>query len=172
LSRCDRQAPLSRRNYAILLLLARLGLRAGEVVARNLEDIDWEAGQMTVHGKGGRSTQMPLPTDVGEAIAAYPRNGRPRCSSRRVFIRAKAPLDGCCVRKLATTNPIESCLSTVQWVARNVKRWREGDQPLRWTATGLLEAEKKFRRIKGYQEILLLKERLNPSRFSRRRSGQ
>jgi hypothetical protein len=54
-------------------------------------------------------------------------------------------------RKLATTNPIESCLSTVQRVARNVKRWREGDQPLRWTATGLLEAEKKFRRIKGSQ---------------------
>jgi len=68
-------------------------------------------------------------------------------------------------RKLATTNPIESCLSTVQWVARNVKRWREGNQPLRWTATGLLEAEKKFRRIKGYQELLLLKERLNPSRI-------
>ena len=66
-------------------------------------------------------------------------------------------------RKLATTNPIESCLSTVQRVARNVKRWREGNQPLRSTATGLLEAEKKFRRIKGYQEILLLKERLNPS---------
>jgi putative transposase len=66
-------------------------------------------------------------------------------------------------RKLATTNPIESCLSTVQRVARNVKRWREGNQPLRWTATGLLEAEKKFRRIKGYQELLLLKERLNPS---------
>jgi hypothetical protein len=68
-------------------------------------------------------------------------------------------------RKLATTNPIESCLSTVQRVARNVKRWREGDQPLRWTATGLLEAEKKIRRIKGLQEILLLKERLNPSRL-------
>jgi putative transposase len=68
-------------------------------------------------------------------------------------------------RKLATTNPIESCLSTVQRVARNVKRWREGNQPLRWTATGLLEAEKKFRRIKGYQELLVLKERLNPSRI-------
>jgi hypothetical protein len=70
--------------------------------------------------------------------------------------------------KLATTNPIESCLSTVQRVARNVKRWREEDQPLRWTATGLLEAEKKFRRIKGYQEILLLKERLNPSRIQQK----
>jgi site-specific recombinase XerD len=76
------------------LLLARLGLRAGEVVGLNLENIDWDAGQMTVHGKGGRSAQMPLPADVGEAIAAYLRNGRPRCSSRRVFIRAKAPLGG------------------------------------------------------------------------------
>ena len=71
-------------------------------------------------------------------------------------------------RKLSTTNPIESCLSTVQRVARNVKRWREGDQPLRWTATGLLEAEKHFRRIKGFQEMLLLKERLNPSGIQRK----
>ena len=71
-------------------------------------------------------------------------------------------------RKLATTNPIESCLSTVQQVAGKVKRWRDGDQPLRWTATGLLEAERKFRRIKGYQEILLLKERLNPSRIQQK----
>src|SRR5260370_30504952 len=94
LKRCDRQAPLGRRNYAILLLLARLGLRGGEVVALNLEDIDWETSQMTVHGKGGRSTPMPLPADVGEAVAAYLRNGRPRSSSRRVFIRAKAPLGG------------------------------------------------------------------------------
>ncbi len=94
LSCCHRQTPLGRRNYAILLLLARLGLRGGEVVALNLEDIDWEAGQMTVHGKGGRFTQMPLPADIGEAIAAYLRNGRPHCSSRRVFIRAKAPLGG------------------------------------------------------------------------------
>jgi hypothetical protein len=57
-------------------------------------------------------------------------------------------------------------------VARNVKRWREGDQPLRWTAAGLLEAEKKFRRIKGYQEILLLKERLNPSRIQQKEVRQ
>jgi len=71
-------------------------------------------------------------------------------------------------RKLVTTNAIESCLSTAQQVARNVKRWREGDQPLRWTATGLLEAEKKFRRIKGYQEILVLKERLNPPRIQQK----
>jgi putative transposase len=66
-------------------------------------------------------------------------------------------------RTLSSTNPIESCLSTVERVARNVKRWREGDQSLRWTATGLLEAEKRFNRIKGYREIEALNCRLNPS---------
>src|SRR5487761_695840 len=66
-------------------------------------------------------------------------------------------------RTLASTNPIESCLSTVEKVARNVKRWREGEQALRWTATGLLEAQKKFRRVKGYRELELLHRRMNPS---------
>ena len=66
-------------------------------------------------------------------------------------------------RSLATTNPIESCLSTVERVARNVKRWQAGDQALRWTATGLLEAEKKFRRVKGYRELPALQSKLNPS---------
>lgn len=66
-------------------------------------------------------------------------------------------------RSLATTNPIESCLSTVERVARNVKRWHGGDQPLRWTATGLLEAERKFRRVKGYRELISLHRKLNPS---------
>jgi hypothetical protein len=60
----------------------------------------------------------------------------------------------------------EFCLTT--GYHRKYERWREGNQPLRWTATGLLEAEKKFRRIKGYQEILLLKERLNPSRIQQK----
>ena len=70
--------------------------------------------------------------------------------------------------KLATTYPIESSLSTVQRVAQNVKRRRERNQPLGWTATGLRDAEKKFRRIKGYEENLLLKERLNPSRVEQK----
>src|SRR5271169_4120602 len=64
---------------------------------------------------------------------------------------------------LASSNPIESCLSTVERVARNVKRWRAGDHALRWTATGLLEAEKKFRKVKGYRELELLQHKLNPS---------
>ena len=66
-------------------------------------------------------------------------------------------------RTLASTNPIESCLSTVERVARNVKRWREGEQALRWTATGLLEAQKKFRRVKGYRELERLHHRMNSS---------
>jgi transposase-like protein len=64
---------------------------------------------------------------------------------------------------LASSNPIESCLSTVERVSRNVKRWRAGDHALRWTATGLLEAEKKFRKVKGFRELEILQRKLNPS---------
>ncbi len=94
LKHCDRRTSGGKRNYAILLLLARLGLRAGEVVFLRLEDLDWGAGQITVCGKGGASTPLPLPADVGRALATYLRDGRPRCSSRRVFIRDRAPLTG------------------------------------------------------------------------------
>jgi transposase-like protein len=66
-------------------------------------------------------------------------------------------------KTLASTNPIESCLSTVERIAHRVKRWRAGNHALRWTATGLLEAEKKFRRVKGYRELEILKRKLNPS---------
>ena len=91
---CDRKNSVGRRNYAILLLLARLGLRAGEVVGLNLDDIDWNAGQITIRGKGGRSVLLPLAADVGAALAAYLRKDRPRCVSRRAFIRHRAPLIG------------------------------------------------------------------------------
>jgi len=91
---CNRGTAVGRRNYAILLLLARLGLRAGEVVTLQLGDIDWRAGEITVRGKGSLQDRLPLPTDVGEALAAYVQRDRPRCSSRQVFIRAKAPHRG------------------------------------------------------------------------------
>jgi len=94
LASCDKETTIGKRDYALLLLLARLGLRAGEVVALTLEDFDWEAGLVTVRGKGKRVAQMPLPSEVGAAIADYLSTGRPGCSSRRVFIRAKAPLTG------------------------------------------------------------------------------
>jgi site-specific recombinase XerD len=94
LASCDQETGIGKRDFALLLLLARLGLRAGEVVALTLDDFDWEAGVVTVRGKGKRVAQMPLPPEVGTAIADYLSTGRPQCSSRRVFIRAKAPLTG------------------------------------------------------------------------------
>jgi site-specific recombinase XerD len=94
LAQCDRRTPLGRRDYAILLVLARLGLRAGEVVALTVDDVDWEAGEVIVRGKGLRHERIPLPHDVGKALAAYLRAGRPRCSTRRLFIRDKAPRVG------------------------------------------------------------------------------
>jgi integrase len=79
-------------RYAILLLLARLGLRGGEVVTLQLEDIDWDNGQITVRSKKGRGWErLPLPTDVGKAISHYLRLDRPRCSCRNVFVRMVAP---------------------------------------------------------------------------------
>ena len=94
LRHCDRKTAWGRRDYAILLLLARLGLRAGEVVKLRLEDIDWENARITICGKGGKWSQLPLPSDVAKAIAHYLRHDRPRCASRRLFIRDYAPIDG------------------------------------------------------------------------------
>ena len=94
LSACDRRRPMGRRDYAILLLLARLGLRAGEVVGLELGDIDWRNGQVTIRGKGLVHQRLPLLADVGEAIAAYLRQDRPECCSRRVFVQMKAPRRG------------------------------------------------------------------------------
>ncbi len=91
---CDRDTARGKRDYALLLLLARLGLRAGEVVALTLDDLDWDAGVITVRGKRKRVAQMPVPGDVGAALADYIRHARPQCASRRVFIRARAPLVG------------------------------------------------------------------------------
>lgn len=94
LSLCERKSGVGRRNYAMLLLLARLGLRAGEVAALTLDQIDWQHGIITLRGKGGQWTQMPLPQDVGEAIVDYLERGRPLSSDRRVFLRVFAPRRG------------------------------------------------------------------------------
>jgi integrase/recombinase XerD len=91
LASCDRRSAVGRRDYAILTLLARLGLRAGEVAAMQLGDIDWRAGEIVVHGKGHRDEKLPLPSDVGEAVSGYLVRGRPPTTSRSVFLRAPAP---------------------------------------------------------------------------------
>ncbi len=94
LKACDRRTATGRRDDTILLLLARLGLRAGEVVALQLEDINWRAGEILVRGKGLLHDRMPLPADVGEALASYLRRDRPPCQTRRVFVCTKAPRRG------------------------------------------------------------------------------
>lgn len=94
LAGCDRSTVIGRRDYAILILLARLGLRACEVARLNLDDIDWRAGEFTVHGKGRKTATMPLPPDVGAAIVSYLENGRPRSDSRQLFLLAVAPYTG------------------------------------------------------------------------------
>jgi site-specific recombinase XerD len=111
LESCDRSRPMGQRDYALLLLLARLGLRAGEVVAMRLEDLDWKAGEILVRGKGQRLERLPLPRDVGEALVAYLRDGRPRCAARQVFVHARAPQRG-----LADASSVDAI------VARSLRR--------------------------------------------------
>lgn len=94
LDTCNRRTAMGRRDYAMLLLCARLGLRAGEVAALCLDEIDWASGCLAIRSKGGRWTQMPLPHEVGEAIAEYLTDGRPSCRDRHVFIREHAPYTG------------------------------------------------------------------------------
>ena len=92
---CDRRRAAGRRDYAVILLILRLGLRANEVATLRLDDMDWRAGQLTVHGKGNHVDQLPMPVAVGEAIAAYLCRGRPRsAAAREVFLRVQPPLVG------------------------------------------------------------------------------
>ena len=119
LAACDRHSPIGRRDYAILLLLARIGLRANEIRLLTLDDIDWESGRLTVQGKGRRGASMPLPTEVGAAMADYLRHGRPRSDCRRVFLRHLAPHSGF-VTSIAVSNVANSALTRagIERVAR------------------------------------------------------
>jgi integrase/recombinase XerD len=103
LGSCDRRQALGRRDYAIIILLLRLGLRRGEVAGLTLDDIDWRAGELVVRGKGSRVDRLPLPADVGQAIASYLQRGRPRSGRREVFLRAKAPYDPIASGTVAST---------------------------------------------------------------------
>lgn len=91
LASCDRTTALGRRDYAALLLLARLGLRAQEVCRLALEDVNWRTGEITVTGKGRRVDRLPLPADVGTALAEYLQQDRPVADSRRLLLRYRAP---------------------------------------------------------------------------------
>jgi integrase/recombinase XerD len=125
LGSCDRRRALGRRDYAIIIILLRLGLRRGEVAGLTLGDIDWRSGELVVRGKGARWERLPLPADVGEAIASYLRRGRPRSDRREVFLRSKAPYD-----------PIASgtVASTVRRACRRAGIQEFGSHRLRHTA--------------------------------------
>ena len=94
LAGCDDSTPLGRRDQAIVVMLVRLGLRAGEVAALSLEDLDWAHGEIVVRGKGNHTERLPLPVDVGEAVVAYLPVGRPKTTCRALFLRAQAPRAG------------------------------------------------------------------------------
>jgi site-specific recombinase XerD len=94
LHQCDRRTSHGCRDYAILLLLARLGLRACEVVSLTLDDINWRVGEITIHGTGNRTTRLPLPRDVGQALAVYLKRARPMSSTRKLFLCLRAPRRG------------------------------------------------------------------------------
>ncbi|GMQ96317.1 MAG: site-specific integrase [Gammaproteobacteria bacterium] len=91
LDSCDRRGSIGRRDYAVLLLLARLGLRANEIATLTLDDVDWHSGRLTIRGKGRRRACVPLLSEVGAALADYLEHGRPRSDSRRVFVLSVAP---------------------------------------------------------------------------------
>jgi site-specific recombinase XerD len=88
---CDRSSPDGTRDRAILLLVARLGLRSVEVARLTLDDVNWRAGEITVRGKARRHDRLPLPWDVGEALGEYLKRGRPSAKTRHVFLALKAP---------------------------------------------------------------------------------
>ncbi|WP_338811419.1 tyrosine-type recombinase/integrase (plasmid) [Agrobacterium leguminum] len=91
LAACDRTTVAGRRDFAILMFMSRLGLRAIEVALLSLDDIDWHHGLVQVHGIGGRVAAMPLPQDVGAAIADCVLNGRPSSGSRTIFHKVETP---------------------------------------------------------------------------------
>ncbi len=107
LATCDKQSPVGKRDRAILLLLTRLALRAGEVARLRLSDIDWREGEVRIHPpKSARERKLPLPTDVGQALADYLQNGRPKSTQPFLFLRTRAPF-----------SPITGC-STVSGIAK------------------------------------------------------
>lgn len=105
LDSCDPTSAIGCRDYAILLLLCRFGLRGGEVIALKLDDIDWRSAEIIINGKGGRRDRLPLPADVGAALANYLQFVRPQVTSRCVFLRLSAPIRG-----LGNTGTIRSVL--------------------------------------------------------------
>ena len=128
LKTCDRRTPKGRRNYALLLLLIRLGLRASEVRNLTLDNINWELGELDINGKGRKHRILPLPSDAGKALAFYIRYARPKCLDRQVFIRSCPPYKGLCHSSSISTI-VRSAL-----IAAGLHPQQKGAHLLRYTA--------------------------------------
>jgi integrase len=111
LAGCDRDSAAGRRDYAILLAMARLAVRGGEVARLELPDVNWRAGEFTVRGKGGRVDVLPLPADVGAAMADYLLQARPATAARNLFVTLKAPFAG--LAASSVTVLVASCCARV-----------------------------------------------------------
>ena len=143
LDSCDLGTAVGKRDHAILLLLSRLGLRAGEVAALELSDMHWASAKILVRGKGSQYDWLPLPQDVGEAVVRYLQEARPPTTSRRVFLRAKAPfLDLSC----------GAIKAVVRWASRRAHLPSRSAHQLRHTAaTQMLRAGVS---LQGVAEVL------------------
>lgn len=128
LKACDRRTANGRRNYAILLLLLRLGLRASEVLNLTLDNINWDLGELDINGKGRKHRTLPLPSDVGAALAFYLRYVRPKCLDRQVFIRNQPPYKG-----MSNPSSISSIVRRAL-IAAGIKSQQMGAHLLRYTA--------------------------------------
>lgn len=128
LSACDQRSPSGCRNYAILLLLIRLGVRASEVLKLSLDDINWPQGTIQIYGKRNKCRVLPLPHDVGKAIATYLKSARPHCLSRQIFIRSRAPFQ--CLHNSSTI----SSIVRRTLIAAGLSPQHQGAHLLRYTA--------------------------------------
>lgn len=128
LKACDRHTPNGQRNYAILLLLLRLGLRASEVINLTLDNINWDSGELDICGKGRKHRILPLLPDVGNALALYIRHARPKCLERQVFIRARAPY-----KRLRNSADISTIVHRAL-IAAKLNPPQQGAHLLRYTA--------------------------------------
>jgi len=135
LDSCPRDRPTGRRDYAILLLMVRLGLRAVEVARMELDDVDWRAGEILVRGKGGRRDRLPLPGDVGQALVGYLVNGRRPTSSRSVFLAAAGAPVGMSRNAVVFVSRTASCRAGIAVVGGHRLRHTAGTDLLRAGAT-------------------------------------
>lgn len=156
LESCGGETAAGLRDYAVLVLLVRLGLRVSEVAAMQLDDIDWRAGQITIRGKGSRLDQLPLPADAGQAIAAWLRGGRPGCSFRHVFTTLLAPLSP--LTRKAVSAIVTRAARRAGLQAVTAHRLRHG------AATGLLRAGASLAEV---GQVLRHASMLNTARYAR-----